>query len=222
MIIKSISFLFILLSANAVFAQKEELNLTKLYKANKLIAVNRSLTIEKDGQEEYVRISEEKGEGIVWLPVKKFKEGIIEVEMRGKDVFQRSFIGLAFHGQNDSTFDAVYCRPFNFYATDSVRRVHAVQYISHPAFTWKFLRENRNSLFEKEIKNAPQPNDWFVMTIEITSTIIRVFINNSNKAVLEVHKLSTYNEGKLGLFVGDNSGGDFKTVKLNEAKERIN
>ncbi len=38
--------------------------------------------------------------------------------MRGKNVFQKSFIGIAFHGQDDKTYDAVYCRPFNFIAKD--------------------------------------------------------------------------------------------------------
>lgn len=222
MSLKIIQVLFLSILSSLVFAQNVNFNLSQMYKANKLIVVNRNLTTEIDDYGEYLKVAEAKGEGIVWLPFENFKNGVIEIEMRGKDVFQRSFIGLAFYGQNDSTFDAVYCRPFNFYAADSVRRIHAVQYISHPEFTWKYLRENRNSLFEKEIKNAPQPNDWFVMAIEITGTRIRVFINNSNKAVLEVPKLSTYTAGKVGLFVGDNSGGDFKTVKLTETKDRIN
>ncbi|MCU0324179.1 MAG: hypothetical protein MUF45_02860 [Spirosomaceae bacterium] len=45
---------------------------------------------------------------VVWLPIKNFKNGEITVWMREKDVLHRSFIGVIFHGQNDSTYDAVY------------------------------------------------------------------------------------------------------------------
>jgi hypothetical protein len=82
-----------------------------------------------------VGLSEGSNEGVILLPIKNFKNGMLEIEMRGKDILQRSFIGLIFHGQNDSTCDAVYCRPFNFFAKDLVRKIHAIQYISHPNFT---------------------------------------------------------------------------------------
>ena len=44
---------------------------------------------------------------MVWLLVADLKNGVIEVEMRRKDVFQRSFIDFAFHALNDSMYDAV-------------------------------------------------------------------------------------------------------------------
>lgn len=99
--------------------------------------------------------------------------------MRGKDVLQRSFIGVVFHGLNDSTFDAVYCRPFNFFAKDSVRRIHAIQYISHPDFTWKKLRDERNTMFESEIASPPDPNGWFILKLVIDKNTVKAFINTA-------------------------------------------
>jgi hypothetical protein len=132
--------------------------------------------------------------------------------MRGKDVLQRSFVGVAFHGLNDTTYDAVYCRPFNFFAKDSVRKIHAIQYISHPIFTWKKLRDERNGVFEKEIINPPNPNDWFTMTLIIDKKSVKAFINQDVKPSLVVEKLNDRQNGKLGIFVGDGAGGDFEKI----------
>lgn len=198
-----------------LFGQRQQtLKLSNLYQKGKLKATNKNITIVSDGGEAYLKISEHKKEGIVWLPINDFKNGTIEIEMRGKDVFQRSFIGLAFHGIDSTTYDAVYCRPFNFFAKDSVRRVHAVQYISHPDFTWEKLRNERNAVFEKEIINPPNPNHWFTMKLVIDSTTVKVYINNATMPSLTVEKLNNRKTGKIGLFTADSSGGDFKTVQI--------
>ncbi|KQC02189.1 family 16 glycoside hydrolase [Pedobacter sp. Hv1] len=198
-----------------LFGQKQQtLKLSNLYQQGKLKATNKNISIVTNDGEAYLKISEDKKEGIVWLPVKDFKNGTIEVEMRGKDVFQRSFIGLAFHGIDDTTYDAVYCRPFNFFAKDSVRRVHAVQYISHPDFTWEKLRNERNAVFEKSIINPPNPNHWFTMKLVIDNTTVKVYINNAVIPSLTVEKLNKRKVGKIGLFTADSSGGNFKTLQI--------
>lgn len=199
-----------------LFGQRQQtLELASLYKKEKLKSVNREIKIVLSDSGSYLKILESKKEGIVWLPVKDFKNGTIEIEMRGKDVFQRSFIGIAFHGVDDINYDAVYCRPFNFFSKDSVRRIHAVQYISHPYFTWEKLRKERNSEFEKEIINPPNPNDWFIMKLVIDNTIVKAYINNANEPSLIIEKLNNRTSGKIGLFTADSSGGDFKIIKIN-------
>lgn len=212
-------FLYInilLLLPFTIFGQsKKNIELANLYQKGKLKAVNREIQLISNDTLTYLKISENKKEGIVWLPVKEFRNGTIEIKMRGKDVFQRSFIGIAFHGVNDSTYDAVYCRPFNFFAKDSVRRIHAVQYIAHPIFTWEKLRNERNAVFEKEIVNPPNPNDWFTMRLVIDNNMIKAYIGKAQLPSLSVVKLSTQTTGKIGLFTGDSSGGDFKTIKIN-------
>jgi hypothetical protein len=61
-----------------------------------------------------------------------FSNGVIEFDVKGKNVVQQSFVGVAFHHQDEKTFDAVYFRPFNFSNPDTARRRRAVQYISMP------------------------------------------------------------------------------------------
>ncbi len=198
--------------------QKQKIELAALYREAKLESANREIEIVPGGSGDYLKIIENKKEGIAWLPVEDFKDGTIEIEMRGKNVFQRSFIGIAFHGAGDNDYDAVYCRPFNFFASEPVRRIHAVQYVSHPDFTWERLRKERNAVFEKEIINPPDPNDWFVMKLVIDGKTVRAYINNESHPSLTVEKLNDRTSGKIGLFTADSSGGDFKAIKINYKK----
>src|ERR1041385_2764141 len=101
---------------------------------------NRTISSISDGTRKGVHLSEASGEGAAYLPGVEFANGLIEFDVRGKDVQQQSFLGIAFHGLDDQTYDAVYFRPFNFKAADPVRHAHAVQYIAQPTYTWQKLR----------------------------------------------------------------------------------
>ena len=212
------TFLFFILPNLGYVQLTKDIELSKLYQSNKLTVVNRTLDLNTQDGTQYLQVSEDKKEGIVWLPVKNLKNGTIQVEIRGKDVLQQSFIGIAFHGIDNTTYDAIYCRPFNFLAKDSVRRIHAIQYVSHPVFTWEKLRSERNAIFEKEISYPPNPNDWFKLKIVIENTTIKAYINSATIPSLVVEKLSTNTTGKIGLFIGNGSGGDFKTIQINYKK----
>jgi hypothetical protein len=210
----------LILISTLVLAQKEKkFNLNKLLSDEKLTIINREAKAVDSLSHSYIKISESKNEGIVWLPNKDFTNGTIKIKMRGKDVFQKSFIGIAFHGQDNETYDAVYCRPFNFFAVDSIRRIHAIQYISHPIYTWKKLRDEKNSMYEKEIKNPPNPNSWFTMTLVIDDKTVKAYINNAKNPSLVVEKLSNNQNGKIGIFVAGDSGGDFRDVIVKYSKK---
>src|SRR5689334_8253919 len=114
-----------------------EPDLTALAAGKRLKASNnRSVSSITDGTKKGVRLSEAPGEGAAYLPEIEFANGVIEFDVRGKDVPQQSFVGVAFHGLDDKTYDAIYFRPFNFKAGDPARRLHAVQYIAQPTYTW--------------------------------------------------------------------------------------
>ena len=211
--------IILLILPHFLFAQKQqEFNLFDLKIQDKLQTVNREIAAIDEGSATFIQLTESTGEGLVWLPLKSFRNGEIEIEMRGKDLLQRSFIGLAFHGLNDCTYEAVYCRPFNFFARDSVRRIHAIQYISHPDFTWKKLRETRNAVFEKRLINPPYPNGWFTMRLVIDEKMVKAYINQEKNPALTVERLTDRRDGKLGIFVGDGGGGDFRSVKIKPLK----
>ncbi len=196
-------------------AQKK-IDLVKLYASGKLEIINRKVDTTTQNQTAFLKVIENREEGLIWLPINNFKNGTITIQMRGKDVPQRSFIGIAFHAQDNKTYDAVYCRPFNFLSVDSAKRSHAIQYISHPIYTWKKLREEQNGIFEKAISEAPNPNDWFIMTVVINQSKVKAYINGSKTPALVVNKLNNMQNGKIGIFMGDNSGGDFKHITVSK------
>ena len=175
---------------------------------------NRDIVFENSGDKKYISISREREDALIWLPVEEFENGTIEIVMRGINEFQRSFIGIAFHGINDSTFEAVYCRPFNFLAEDSVRRIHSIQYVSSPGYGWERLRNEHNGVYEKEIIDPPDPTGWFKMKLVIDDKVIKAYINSDETPSLVVEKLNENTTGKIGIFVADNSGGDFERVDI--------
>lgn len=153
------------------------------------------------------------GNTVVWLKDVGFSTGTIEVDLRGKDVPQRSFIGIAFHGIDTITYDAIYFRPFNFQSSDPVRKIHAVQYISHPDFTWERLRNEKNGVYEKGITPPPSPTAWFHAKIVVDDSSITVFVNGATVPSLTVNKLNGRKDGLIGLW---NYGlnGDFANLTL--------
>lgn len=205
---------FILFGSIAFGQQRTTFNLFELIKQQNLEPVHRSIRELGDANYKGVTVSEEGSEGLVWIKGVIFSEGSIEFDTRGKDELQKSFIGVAFHGQNDSIYDAIYFRPFNFHANDSVRRIHAVQYVSHPVYTWKKLRDDNttNAKYEKAIDNAPDPNGWFHVKVLVKNRTVKVFINDRKEPELTVQQLSNFSSGKIGLFTGDGAGGDFANL----------
>lgn len=163
-----------------------------------------------------VRLDEQPGPGIAWLKGITFSNGTISFDVKGKDVMQQSFVGIAFHGLNDSTYDAVYFRPFNFRSAEQARKNHSVQYISNPANDWFVLREKFPNKYEQPVNPIPDPNNWFHVRIVVQSPSVKVYVNNSAAPCLEVQQLSTHGTGMLGLWVGNGSGGDWRNLKIEE------
>lgn len=198
---------FILASITGV-AQKQSFNLQELLKEKKLITFNRKVVPITDGNKKGISLS-----GVIWLKDISFSTGTIEVDLRGKDVLQRSFIGIAFHGVDTTTCDIVYFRPFNFRSTDPVRRIHAVQYVSEPDFPWHKLREEKNGIYEKGIEPPPSPTDWFHAKIEVGEKEIKVFVNRAAEPSLIVNKLNDRKDGLIGLSNGG-LDGDFANLTI--------
>ena len=191
-----------------------ELDLATLAAGNGLKLFNRSVSTIGDGAVRGIRLSEAPGDGAAWLEGVELGNGVIELDVRGKDVPQRSFLGVAFHAADTTTYDAVYFRPFNFRADDPARRRHAVQYISHPTYTWYTLRTEHPDSYEQAVNPAPDPTDWFHVRIVIASPKVSVFVDDAAEPSLVVDQLSDRGTGRVGLFVGNNSGGDFANLKI--------
>ncbi len=155
------------------------------------------------------------GSALLWLTNTTFKNGIIELDMKGKDVNGQSFVGIAFHGVDNSHYEAVYFRPFNFRSGE--KRGHSVQYVHIPEYDWDVLREKHPGKYENAVNPAPDPNDWFHVKIIIAYPQVRVFVNGSDEPSLAVEQISKRGDGKLGLWV-DSQEGWFRNVKVTQHK----
>lgn len=213
-VISTFSCVLGLSNAPIVFGQKKtiEPDLAALVEGKGLKVFNRSLSALND--KKGVRLSESPGDGVAYLEGVEFANGVIELDIKGKDVQQQSFLGVAFHGLDDKTYDGIYFRPFNFKAEDPARRIRAVQYISHPTYTWNKLRTEQPGKYEKAVSPVPDPNDWFHARIVVASPKVSVFVNDAKEPSLVVEQLSDRKKGLVGLWVGNTSGGDFASLKI--------
>ena len=137
--------------------------------------------------------------------------------MRGRDVLQKSFLGLAFHGKDDNTYESVYLRPFNFRATDPDRHQHAVQYMAAPDYDWPRLRKEFPEEFENPVDQAIVPTDWVALRI-VVSQGGPDFVGPAKAPTLEVRRLGSSDSGMIGLWVGNNSDGDFANLRITPTK----
>ena len=171
-------------------------DLSQLLTDHKLEVLSRDTAkLLTDGQYKGVSYS-----GIAWIKGANFSTGSIDVDIRGRDVYQQNFLGIAFHGNDTITYDAIYFRPFNFQTPDTLRHKHMVQYISEPAYPWERLRKDHPLVYENTITPAPMPANWLHAHIVVTGDSIAVYVNHSTIPSLKVKKLNDRNAGGIGLW----------------------
>ncbi|HXR82138.1 MAG TPA: hypothetical protein VN763_14520 [Saprospiraceae bacterium] len=205
-----ISLLLVFATSFFCHAQKKSFDLQQLLKEQKLITFGRNVVPITDGDKKGISLT-----GIAWLKDVSFSTGTIEVDLRGKDVLQQSFIGIVFHGVDTATHDVVYFRPFNFRSQDPVRKIHAVQYASHPDFPWHKLREEKNGIYEKGIDPPPAATDWVHARIVVDDKQIKVYVHNVQEPSLTVDKLNTRQSGLIGLW-NEGLDGDFANLTISK------
>lgn len=179
-------------------------------------AVNRTVMAVRSGDTTIARFDEAPGAGVAISPITGFRDGDIDVDMRGRDVLQRSFVGVVFHYANDSTFETVWLRPFNFRADDTTRHGHSVQFASYPTFTWQRLRAEHPGKFESALNPPPKADDWVHLHVEVRGAHVSALVNG--KKVIDVESPAPRPAGGLGLWVGDQSNGDFANLVVRKLK----
>src|SRR5919204_414712 len=101
-----------------------EPDLAKLVDGAGLKVFNRTASKIVDGARNGVHLNAAANDGVAYVPGIELANGTIEIDLKGKDVQGQSFVGVAFHGVDGTTLDAVYFRPFNFKTEDADRRSH--------------------------------------------------------------------------------------------------
>jgi len=191
----------------------EEYNLQELADSNGLALHNRQIKTASTEYPGVVYLSKVKDDGLAWIKDISFSNGVIEIEIRGANKPGQSFVGIAFHGQDNKTFDAVYVRPFNF--QNQSRKSHSLQYISMPKWDWKALRAKHPGKYESALDPAPQPEDWVHLKLVIKDENLAIHINGSKTPELEATLLNKHPKGTIGLWVGNGSDGEFRNLIVN-------
>ena len=206
---KKILILLLLIAASDAFGQNntEKINL----KNPSSWTVYRRLT---PAWKDTIVLNKTEDEGMMVLNDFEMGNGIIEFDVKGENVPQQSFVGITFNVQNDSTFENIYFRPFNFMNPDTARRRRAVQYASMPNDTWFKLRDNFPGKYENKVNPVPDPNGWFHVKIVIDKPLVKVFVNNSTEPCLTVGSLAANSLGKIGLWTGPMTRGSFANLTV--------
>lgn len=206
-------------SSIPLVAQKSrQFNLHQLFKDNGIDVYNREISVIQEKGYEGIRLSPSLGEGVAWIKGIEFSNGTIEFDVRGSDEKQRSFVGFAFHGKDNATFDAIYLRPFQFLEQNEELRKRGVQYISLPAHTWRKLRENSPGKYENAVNSSPDPNGWVHVKIVIKNKTVSTYINGAKEPCLVIEKITDLKTGSIGFYVADVSGGDFANLTITKSE----
>ncbi|PIB29396.1 hypothetical protein [Maribacter sp. 4G9] len=173
----------------------------------------RSVNREIHFTEGVLELNAAEGNGMAILTDVSFQIGTIQLDIKGENNPGSSFVGIAFNIQNDSTYEAVYFRPFNFKSPEQNRLEHGIQYIFEPNYPWYRLRNENTGEFEAEFINPPPPDDWFSisLTIEKNRVIVK---DSSGRLLMQVKRLSTISSSKIAFWVGNYSKGSFRNLKI--------
>ncbi len=194
-VISTFAYAVALSSASRILCQTKALqpDLAQLAESKRLKVFNRNVSRLNDAAKKGVRLSESQAMGLAYLEGIEFSNGAIECDLRGKDVQGQSFVGVAFHGLDGNAYDAIYF---------------------HPTYTWQKLRAEQPGKYEQAVNPVPDPNAWFRVRVVVASPKVSVFVKDATEPGLVVNQLSDRKKGLVGLWVGNNSAGDFANFKI--------
>jgi hypothetical protein len=184
-----------------------------------------TLTKEKYRSREAIRVVETKAadgtvETIAILKGPLFHNGTVEVWLAGEPSDEaaaadgaRGFVGIAFRVADDpSRYEAIYLRPTNGRAEDQLRRNHAIQYISHPEYPWKRLRDETPGKYESYSDMAP--GEWIRCRIVVSGSQARLFLGSADQPSLVVNDLKQGDQsGRIALWIGPGTVAHFSDLR---------
>jgi hypothetical protein len=216
---KTILTVFILSFSVCIFTangqRTKHYNLVKLLQENKLVTnPNQHTQVLDSSRKQAISTT-----GVVWLKDVNLKDGVIDVDLRGKDVFLKSFLGIAFHAKDTTNYDVIYFRPFRFRSTDTPTRKWSVQYMGVPGYDYDKLRKEHPGVYENEVNPVPLATDWFHATIVLKGEWITVYVNHSKTESLKVKGLNDNTSGSIGLWTSSELSEDFANLSIKESSE---
>jgi hypothetical protein len=151
--------------------------------------------------------------GLAWIAGLTFNEGCLTLEVQGSNDFGRSFVGIAFRGVDQNSYDVVYVRPFVFRSDNPAYVANGLQYMSMPDYPWPVLRAQSPGIYEVSIGSTPPPEDWVQLVVRFGGGRLKAFVNGAVQPQLDVPLLTRTGAGRVALWVGNNSSGAFRNLR---------
>ena len=133
--------------------------------------------------------------------------------MKGKDVQGASFVGVAFHGIDGTTYDAIYFRPFNF--KTKTRHVSFAPCNTSPI---PHIHGRSCELNSPARTKSPSTRAGSEQLVPCPGSCREpegsVFVGEGKEPCLTVNQLSDRKKGLVGIWVGNTSGGDFANFTI--------
>jgi hypothetical protein len=87
-----------------------------------------------------------------------------------------------------------------------------------PDYDWPRLRKEFPEEFENPVDQSVAPASWVPLRVVIAGAKVQIYAGIVQVPTLEVRKLETLDRGMIGLWVGNNSDGDFSNLRITRAK----
>ena len=72
--------------------------------------------------------------------------------------------------------------------------------------------------FENPVDASIDPTDWVKLRVVVGGGRVQIYVGPVDDATLEVRKLGQLYSGQVGLWVGNQSGGDFANLVVTPTK----
>ena len=162
------------------------------------------------------------GSHVAVLTGTEFSDGIIEADLAGDRLpgapeAVRGFDGIIFRSTPDGKrYECFYLRPYNGRTEDQLQRNHSVQYISHPEFGWRKLREAFPGKYETYVDLVP--GEWNKVRMEVKGDKARLYVNGAKQPTLIVNDLKhgASFKGALGLFINSGVVAHFANLRVSQ------
>jgi|HubBroStandDraft_1064217.scaffolds.fasta_scaffold00498_3 hypothetical protein len=148
-----------------------------------------------------------------------FKDGTIVAEVAGVPRKEakpgtRGFVGIAFRVQDHgSHYEAFYLRMTNGRSDDQLQRNHSAQYVSHPDFPWKRLRDENPGTYESYVDL--DAGAWTRIKIVVSGNKAQLYVNGADQPCLIVNDLKLgETQGQVALWTGSDTDAYFSNLTI--------
>ena len=87
-----------------------------------------------------------------------------------------------------------------------------------PEFDWPRLRQEFPEEFENPVDRSVEPTDWVKLRVVVEGSKVQGYVGAVKGVTLEVRKLGQLERGQVGLWVGNDSSGDFANLVVTPTK----